>query len=262
MRPEDILLNLGIAKPKDINLELIAFSQNAFIKHDHILGSEARIVGGENAAIITISEGLPRYRERFAIAHEIGHWNLDRGQSFFFSDDDNTLGFRNRSDSEIRANKFASELLLPTYMLTRVINKISELSWEIVFRVAERFEVSLIATALRLMDLGDFPAVFISVKEKRRAWFKRGPKLPESIWPHEEIEISIDHPYKLLETNIQYMPPRAYRYSEIFSNCKSVIEDIIFVEAIVLSSGESYLLVSFESEETLLKLEQRDYKWN
>ena len=43
---------------------------------------------------------------------------------------------------------------------------------------------SLTATATRLVQLGSFPAVVVVSDASRMRWFRRGPDVPESLWPH------------------------------------------------------------------------------
>jgi hypothetical protein len=51
--------------------------------------------------------------------------------------------------------------------------------------LAELFETSLTATALRLVRYGSFPAVLVCREKGQLRWFRRGPDVPESLWPHE-----------------------------------------------------------------------------
>ena len=50
--------------------------------------------------------------------------------------------------------------------------------------LAETFAASLTATAIRLVQLGSYPAMVIVSDAERMRWFRRGPDVPESLWPH------------------------------------------------------------------------------
>ena len=78
---ERLLQELGITEPKEIDLEAIAFHLGARVRFRRLEGCEARIIGRNDAAIITIGEGCTPGRKRFSLAHEIGHWTHHRGQT-------------------------------------------------------------------------------------------------------------------------------------------------------------------------------------
>jgi hypothetical protein len=42
----------------------------------------------------------------------------------------------------------------------------------------------LTATAIRLVELGSYLAVVVVSDTERVRWFRRGPDVPESLWPH------------------------------------------------------------------------------
>ena len=54
-----------------------------------------------------------------------------------------------------------------------------------VSELAAEFQTSLTATSLRLVQLGSFPAVVVVSGATRMRWFRRGPDVPESLWPRD-----------------------------------------------------------------------------
>ncbi len=65
--------------------------------------------GSPTKATIYVSNNQSRYRRRFAAAHELGHLMLgETGKTYTDSFQDQQMNF-----SEIRANLFAAELLMP-----------------------------------------------------------------------------------------------------------------------------------------------------
>ncbi len=77
---ERLLQELGVTEPKEIDLEAIAYHVGARLRFRPLHGCEARIIGSGDRAIITVnSSSIPR-RNRFSIAHELGHWHHHRGQ--------------------------------------------------------------------------------------------------------------------------------------------------------------------------------------
>jgi len=81
IQPEDILKKLGIYSPKNIDIDLIAYSLGAEIRRAELSGYEGQIVGTNEKAIITINSDASPQRQLFSAAHECGHWVNDRGKN-------------------------------------------------------------------------------------------------------------------------------------------------------------------------------------
>jgi len=75
-----LLKELGISEPREIDIEAIAQHCGATVTYGHLTGSEARIVGADDSAIITVNKSPSRGRERFSAAHELAHWLRDAGE--------------------------------------------------------------------------------------------------------------------------------------------------------------------------------------
>lgn len=99
-------------------------------------------------------------RQRFSIAHELGHYflHLNSDTNLFI---DKTVYYRNIASStgkyqqEIEANAFAAALLMPEDLLEIELNKFGEELTDMdIYRLANRFGVSQQAMELRLQNLG------------------------------------------------------------------------------------------------------------
>ncbi|WP_241609364.1 ImmA/IrrE family metallo-endopeptidase [Rosenbergiella australiborealis] len=88
-------------------------------------------------------------RQRFTIAHELGHYVLNHGHSF--RDNNQNFTLNNFDIREVEANKFAAELLMPESAVSVLLNqrKINNLS-----ELARLFDVSIPAMKYRLENLG------------------------------------------------------------------------------------------------------------
>ena len=88
-------------------------------------------------------------RQRFTIAHELGHFIKHRMKCDSFSD---TVFFRNGESNimEVEANKFAAELLMPEEKFRNFIEHVSNT----VESIAEHFHVSSMAVRIRARELG------------------------------------------------------------------------------------------------------------
>ena len=111
----DLLQSLGITEPAEIDICAIAQSRGATVVEKPVTGCEARIVGyGERAIIVVNSESIPS-RKRFSAAHELGHWMRDARTISLGCNPEALIGSR-EANAETRANRYASDLLMPQFM--------------------------------------------------------------------------------------------------------------------------------------------------
>ena len=116
--------------------------------------------------VIGVNTNHAPVRQRFTIAHELGHLllhdvdelHVDRGFMVRLRSDISSLGL---DENEMEANRFAAELLMPTRFLKRDLEG-AELNFtdDATLRLlARRYGVSAQALAIRLSGLGYLPAV-------------------------------------------------------------------------------------------------------
>lgn len=112
--------------------------------------------------IIGVNPNESSVRQRFTIAHELGHYVLHKNTNeSIFVDKDFSVLFRNQDSStgeykrEQEANSFAASILMPKGMLEEQIQKhFIDLTDEIALKgLAKKFDVSLIAMTIRLSNL-------------------------------------------------------------------------------------------------------------
>lgn len=183
--PEEVLRGLGVDDPEDIWIEAIAEDCDATIVYERLEGAEARIIGFNNRAIITVNASAPVERQRFSAGHELGHWMRDRGKISFSCTATAFAAEWSNENPERRANRYAAELLLPDFMFVPRAKNL-EITFVSVRSLAKVFKTSLVATAIRLVELGSFPAMIVCSEPGRRKWFVRGPDVPEVLWPRDE----------------------------------------------------------------------------
>lgn len=185
---EQLLQELGVTDPHEIDLEPIAWHCGARVVYRPLVGCEAQIIGyGANAVIVVDERGHPK-RKRFSIAHELGHWHHHRGQSSVCR----TTDIEDYSDQgfadERTANKYASDLLLPTYLFGPRARALKEITIDAAAKVAEEFNTSLTAVAMRLLDLRRELSVLVCHSTAGRKWFKRAQNVPECWFPRRELD--------------------------------------------------------------------------
>lgn len=187
---ERILFDFGISDPKDIDIEAIAFTQGLTVRYRHLDGCDALIMGAGNRGIITINSSSAPERRRFSIAHELGHWHWHRNRVSMCSANDIERGSRKTGalDDERVADRFGSELLMPSYLLRQSVGKIGRLDWKFVRKIADAFDTSMPATAIRLVEANYVPSLLICHKQGRRAWFARSGDVPDVWFPQEQLD--------------------------------------------------------------------------
>jgi len=147
---ETILRGFGIDRPEQIDLEAIALELGVAVRYAKIDGSEARIVGNDTRAIITVRADSQRPRQRFSIAHEIGHWVERHGRGgFVCAKEDISPQNDEAKGVESQANAFASQLLLPSYLFVPMI-KGRPITLDTADKIGRDFQASLTATAIKL----------------------------------------------------------------------------------------------------------------
>lgn len=133
---------------------------------------EARLVRIGDKGLIRIRHDISnRGQKRFAIAHELGHWELHKKICQFFActSDDMVASYKS-SPQEGEANIFAACLLMPSNLFVdRANNK--EFSFKTISSLAEYFITSLTATGIRYVNLSnDYCAIICSEAGKIRWW--------------------------------------------------------------------------------------------
>jgi hypothetical protein len=189
--PERLLRSLGIEKAEDIDLEAVAWSVGAKVKYRPLKSCEARICGCGDKAIISVDSTKIPQRRRFSVAHEIGHWTYHRGQLLVCRTGDigSFGGFRKGAFSpEFVADQFASELLLPAYILTPLLAQFRSLNLKTVGEISTAFEASRTATAIRLIQSNRFHAMLVCHGQKGRRWFLRPPCVPDRWFPRDDLD--------------------------------------------------------------------------
>lgn len=122
-----------------------------------------------NQAIIGVNEGHHPNRQRFTVAHEVGHFLLHEGEKLYIDGADCGFHINRRNEesktgakeTEREANLFAAELLMPYRFLEDDLTKIGSLDLldedilqEVLKPLADQYEVSTQALTFRLANLG------------------------------------------------------------------------------------------------------------
>jgi hypothetical protein len=185
---ELILKRLGISEPKEIDLEAIAWDMGARVRYRPLDGCEARIIGSADRAIITVNSRSNPRRQRFSIGHELGHWHHDRGRVLLCQAEDiGRAAVGGSLHPERIADRFASSLLMPAYIFGPIARASPKSDFQTVRAMAETFDTSRTATAIRLVEDRHFVACLVCHGRQGRKWFTRSPDVPDRWFPREDL---------------------------------------------------------------------------
>lgn len=183
---EQIIHNLGIADPAEIDLDAIAWTQGARVRYRPLHGCEARIFGRSDEAIISVNSNTSATRRRFSLAHELGHWHHHRGQLLFCRSTDIGPGGA-RPQTEVVADRFAADLLMPSFLFVPRLTGLRRLGFGELETLAAEFRVSRPAVAIRAIERGELPALVVCHGRDGRKWFARSPVVPEKWFPSKDL---------------------------------------------------------------------------
>lgn len=252
--PKKILDDLGITTPDEIDVEAIAQLYGATVIPQRLHGSAARILGASNRAFITVDSESPRGRQRFSIAHELGHWMIDRGKlSSFVCTERNFISDWSIDNPERRANRFAADLLMPHYLFSPLA-KNKDITFESVRELCGAFQTSLTATAIRLVESGSFPSMVVCSTRSGVRWKFRDRDVPDVIQLHD-IPGGYTNADELLRGGEPHKNPVEVQASDWFTHPRSKYYNIQ-EDSLRLNADNVLSLIWWKNEQQLLDLEE------
>src|SRR6267378_7619761 len=120
------------------------------------------LIRNDDSVVIAVNSAQHENRQRFTIAHEIGHFLLHKGTQVHF-DDDFRINYRKAdstgiaTDDEKEANWFAAALLMPEHFLRKDWLRLrleNHAALGAIQSLAVRYKASPKAMELRLVNLG------------------------------------------------------------------------------------------------------------
>lgn len=187
--PDALLRSLGIAQPGDIDIEAIAYYVGLRIKRRRLTTCEAMITGMGNKGIISVLPTTMPERQRFSIAHELGHWAHHRGQSVACRATE--IGkFLKTNEVERAADQYAADLLMPWSIFKNECRQRTRLDLKALKAVATTFNCSLTATLIRMIDSGVYlTAMMVQHRAVTgRKWFRAAVQIPGYWFPKDELD--------------------------------------------------------------------------
>jgi len=185
---EEIIRVRGIIRPEDIDLKAIAKTLHAEVEELPLSGCEARIIGNENKATISININSRHERKRFSLGHELGHWQLHKGVLFSCSDEEIGKFSGNKDHREREADVFSANLLMPDFLFEPLAMSLNHVDFKSILELAQKFRASFLATAIRVIDSNVIPAMIVCHDRNKRIWFNRSRDIPNRWFPQETLD--------------------------------------------------------------------------
>lgn len=187
---ERVLDQLGINRPQDLlRLDEIAWARGALVSERHLEGAEARLCMFGRKAVITVSTTVANpQRRRFAIAHELGHFEMQhKADVTRLCSNDDFNSWRPGSPKfglEVLANQFAAALLMPERFFAHRCKQGSP-SLDHIETLAREFDTSLTATGIRYVAFSEEPVALVYSESGHIRWFQGSPNF-------EKLELFIE----------------------------------------------------------------------
>jgi Zn-dependent peptidase ImmA (M78 family) len=182
-----ILWNHGFRKPEHIDLEGLAATKGARVVYRKLDGCAARLVTDGESAIISIDVNDPEGRRRFSLGHEIAHWVNDaKRRPFRCAIHDIAPQNAEATDVEASANLFASQLVLPDYMVDPWMSG-RKVTLSVAKELHDDFRTSMTAAAIKLVKRTTQHACVMCHDMRGRRWFVRSKGWPHDFYPKKEL---------------------------------------------------------------------------
>lgn len=249
---------LGITSPSEIDIEAIAFYKDAIVKNEPLTGCEARIIGAGDRAIITVNSKSEWERRRFSIGHELGHWFKDRGKiGNLCSHDDMNPRRKGLASKEKIANSFASELLMPNYLVKGII-KDSPLTLDTVGIIKNSFNTSFMASLRKTISTDYHMGFFACYDPKgKRKYFSKNSDLHYDFSPPQDAPNG-SCVFDLLFNNTKEQSARTLDGS-VWCRKNSADHIVVHEHAFHYHNGDYITIVWWEDEEPIWKANENGY---
>lgn len=255
MSVKKIFEDLPVDSPAEIDVEAIAYYYGAFVVKEQLHGSAARIIGKGDRAFITVdSTDLPA-RQRFSVAHELGHWMIHRGKlSTLICSEKSLVTGWNVDDPERSANRFAADLLMPSFLFAPAA-KNRPITIDTVRELCAEFRTSLTATAIRLVESGSFTSMLVCSTSNGVKWKFRNRDVPHEIQLHDRPG-AYTNAAELLAGQVPNANPVDVEASDWFTHPRSK-NYVIFEDSLKVFDDTVLSLLWWRNEQQLLDLDSQ-----
>ncbi len=213
---------------------------------DNILG---KAIGNDQAALIYINSNIPDTgRYNFTAAHEIGHVCMHIMPQKKMSFECGTRELYNPFNDPIekQANGFASGLLLPKYLISKLTD--GDAHWKNIWKIADSCKSSLEATYRRLSYLDSSPSALII---HENGIFRRFVASENFDFYIERSPLSSEQKDLCVDVNDDNYPADFDTVDAadwINPSYKGTTLESIYSSSIILSEGFTYTILTYDDD--------------
>lgn len=223
----------------------VVMESKSFIS-DKILG---KAEGNDRGALIYINSNIPdNGRFNFTAAHEIGHVCMHILPQKKMSFECGSKELNNPFDDPIEkeANGFASGLLLPEYLISKLTD--GEVQWENIWRTSNSCNSSLEATYRRMSFLDKTPSALVIHKNGSFCRFVASNNfdfyIDRSPLSSEQIDLCLDIKNDNYPADVETVDATDW----INPSSKGCTLESIYSSSIILNEGFTYTILTYDDD--------------
>lgn len=157
-----------------LELERICMKRGVAVKAERLDRLHGALI--RHNRLILYNKSIPELgRQRFTIAHELGHWEMHPGLNQVFVCTAQDIQAYRGGAHELEANAFAAELLMPSFLISDALARTSP-SIATAVRLANWYQTSFTSAILRMIQFTDLPAFVAFSENNRLKWYQRSPR--------------------------------------------------------------------------------------
>jgi len=260
IKAKAVLEDYRMVKREDFNLGDILDGECLILEEAELKNYLGRISFNSHYGLITIDRKIKESgQKRFTLAHEVGHYFNEKdtltrllpkeeGNRVYNCTADDLFSFKVNKKREDDANVFAAELLMYRPWFTDFTAK-REINFELVKEIAEYFNVSLTAAAIRYATIGKYPVAIIFSRDGKKIWSYISDYFPYK-WIEKGYKVSNEsaaHYFfkgKETPTEANLIPAFAWFSGDV--KCRKDV--YLYEQNIVMKNYGSVLTMLWESE--------------
>lgn len=161
---------IGYEHPTELEIEVLAHMRGALVRPSPTTGARANLLRIGSRGIVSVADELALEHRRWAIAHELGHFEIHAAVSYLGLCTGEDLRLTYGADGrEPEANAFAAELLMPESLYAKRCD-VAKVSWGPIKKLAGDFQVSPTAAALRFLSFTDDRVALVACRDGKVLW--------------------------------------------------------------------------------------------
>lgn len=232
----------AITEPREIDVVRIAMARGVYVADGSTPGTDAWLARGKTLGLVRVSNAIrERGRRRFAIAHELGHWELHakENQLGALCKEADLRDYRN-SPLEAEANIFAAEFLMPRKLFLVACAR-RKPSLALIKDLAEHFGTSLTATAMRYVELAP-ETCLVTFSEGGRMRFWRSQRESEYWLPKGHSTPQESQAWQCWMNGLDESPPVELPGEVWFNHLRGGADELSVVEESMRLGGYNQIL--------------------